>query len=60
MSTPPPRPHLHLHVADIETVVRRFKADLVMIAQSTGAFTEAKARDYAHDVEVLAKEGYLK
>jgi hypothetical protein len=46
--------------ADIETVVRRFTADIVMIAQSSGAITEAKAREYAHDVEVLAKLGYLK
>jgi Bacterial HORMA domain family 1 len=45
---------------DIETVVRRFTADIVMIAQSSSAITEAKARDYAHDVEVLAKKGYLK
>lgn len=45
---------------DIETVVRRFTADLVMIAQSSGALTEAEAREYAHDVEVLAKAGYLK
>lgn len=44
---------------DIERVVRRFKADLVMIASSSGAITEATARDYAHDVEVLAKEGFL-
>ena len=46
--------------ADIETVVRRFTADIVMIAQSSGALTEAKAREYAHDVEALAKTGYLK
>ncbi len=45
---------------DIETVVRRFTADLVMIAQSSGALTEAEAREYAHDVEELAKAGYLK
>jgi hypothetical protein len=45
---------------DIETVVRRFTADIVMIAQSSGAITEAKAREYAHDVEALAKKGYLK
>lgn len=45
---------------DIETVVRRFTADIVMIAQSSGAITEAKAREYAHDVEVLAKNNYLK
>jgi hypothetical protein len=47
-------------VTDIETVVRRFTADIVMIAQSSGAITEAKARDYAHDVEALAKKDYLK
>jgi hypothetical protein len=47
-------------IVDIETVARRFTADLVMIAQSSGAITEAKARDYAHDVEQLAKKGYLK
>lgn len=46
-------------VTDIETVVRRFTADIVMIAQSSGAITEAKARDYAHDVEALAKRDYL-
>jgi Bacterial HORMA domain family 1 len=46
--------------ADVETVARRFTADLVMIAQSSDAITEAKARDYAHDVEALAKKGYLR
>lgn len=46
-------------VTDIETVVRRFTADIVMIAQSSGAITEAKARDYAHDVNALAKKDYL-
>ena len=45
---------------DIERVVRRFTADIIMIAQSSGAITEAKAREYAHDVEALAKKGYLK
>jgi hypothetical protein len=45
---------------DIENVVRRFLADIVMIAQSSGAITEAKAREYAHDVEALAKNGYLR
>jgi hypothetical protein len=45
--------------ADVETVVRRFTADIVMMAQSSGAITEAKAREYAHDVEALAKKGYL-
>ena len=46
-------------VVDIENVVRRVKADLVMIADSTGAWTAAEAADYAHDIEVLARAGYL-
>jgi hypothetical protein len=46
-------------VADIEIVMRRFSADIVMIATSSAAITETKARDYAHDVELLAKAGYL-
>lgn len=46
-------------VIDIENVVRRVKADLVMIADSTGGWTAEKANQYAHDVEVLAKAGYL-
>lgn len=45
---------------DIEKVARRFSADIVMIAQSSAAITEAKAHEYAHDVELLAKNGYLK
>lgn len=47
-------------VVDIEAVMRRFSADIIMIAQSTQAITEAAARDYAHDVELLAKHGYLR
>ena len=47
-------------VADVEVVMRRFCADIVMIAQSSQAITEAQAYDYAHDVEALAKKGYLK
>ncbi len=45
--------------ADIETVFRRFRADILMIAESTGAITRSKADDYAHDAEYLAKKGYL-
>lgn len=45
---------------DIENVVRRVNADLVMIADSTGCWTAEEARNYAHDIEVLAKAGYLK
>ena len=46
-------------VVDVENVVRRVKADLVMIADSTGGWTAEKASQYAHDVEILAKAGYL-
>lgn len=44
---------------DVENVMRRFNADLVMIASSSEAITEEKARDYGHDVEVLSKKGFL-
>jgi hypothetical protein len=45
---------------DVENVVRRVKADLVMMADSTGGWTAEQARNYAHDVEILAKRGYLR
>ena len=45
--------------ADIERVVTRMKADFVMMGSSTGTWSQSKAEDYAHDVEVLAKAGYL-
>lgn len=44
---------------DIENVVKRVRADIAMIADSTGVWTPQKAADYSHDVEVLAKAGYL-
>lgn len=44
---------------DIETVMRRFTADLVMIAQSSGGMSEPEARNYAHDIELLAVSEYL-
>jgi hypothetical protein len=44
---------------DIEKVVRRFTADLLMIAQSTGALDESSAKNYAGDIELLARKGYL-
>lgn len=47
-------------VADIEAVMRRVTADLVMIASSTGTITETKAREWAHDIELLAKKGHLR
>ena len=46
-------------IVDIEIVMRRFAADILMIAASSTAITEAKARDYGLDVETLAKAGYL-
>ena len=44
---------------DIENVVRCIRADLAMIADSTKAWTPLEAADYAYDIEVLAKAGYL-
>lgn len=44
---------------DVAHVVRRFKADLIMIADSTGAITRDEAEKYAHDVEKLATSDYL-
>ena len=46
-------------VADIEKVVRPVTADFVMIANSSGGTTEEKARMWAHDVSLLAKNDYL-
>ncbi|MBS7827424.1 hypothetical protein J7624_09740 [Wohlfahrtiimonas chitiniclastica] len=46
-------------VADVEKVVRSIKADLIMIASSTRAMTEEKAKKYAHDIELLAKNDFL-
>ncbi|MBA4044181.1 MAG: hypothetical protein C0471_07175 [Erythrobacter sp.] len=45
---------------DVANVVRRFKTDLFMIADSTGAITQEEAAAYAHDVEELAQKGYLR
>lgn len=44
---------------DIQKVVRRFRADIIMIAQSTGALSESEARDYADDMDQLAQNGFL-
>lgn len=46
--------------ADVEVVMRRINADLVMIATSSRAITEAEAIEYAFDIELLAKNGFLK
>lgn len=45
---------------DVSKVLRRFTADLKMIAASSKSITETKAAEYAHDVEYLAQRGYLK
>jgi len=47
-------------IIDIESVMRRVTADIVMIASSTAAISEATAREWGHDIEVLAKKGYLR
>ena len=46
-------------ISDIETVMRRFKSDLLMIAQSSRALLESDAQNYANDIELFAKEGVL-
>lgn len=45
---------------DIVKVVKRLRADLTIIAQNTGAIDENEAREYAEDIEALAKRGFLK
>ena len=45
---------------DIDVVMRRVTADILMIANSTGAITEETARNWSHDIDILAKNGYLK
>lgn len=45
--------------ADIEKVVCSFRTDLLMMADSSKAMTQEEARQYAHDVECLVKNGYL-
>jgi hypothetical protein len=45
---------------DVEIVIRRVTADLIMIANSTGAWAEDFARKVGHDIELLAKKRYLK
>lgn len=44
---------------DVQNVVRRFQADLKMIADSTGAISNEDLANYVHDIELLAKKGYL-
>jgi len=46
--------------ADIVKTTICVRADLMMIADSTGAWTPERAQNIAHDIELLAKVGYLK
>lgn len=45
---------------DVEKVIRRVGADLKMIADSTGGWDSVETANYIHDVEALAKVGYLR
>jgi hypothetical protein len=45
--------------ADVAKCMTSVRADLMMIGDSTGGLSEQEARDYADDIEVLAKAGYL-
>lgn len=45
---------------DVCKVVRRIRATLAMIADSTGGWTPEKTAEYAHDIEQLATRDYLK
>ena len=44
---------------DVQNVVRRFQADLKMIADSTGAISNEDVANYVHDIDLLATKGYL-
>lgn len=46
-------------VADIATVMRRFKADLRMMAESTGGMALSDAENYGADIDLLAQKGAL-
>lgn len=43
-----------------ETLGELFQGRWLMIASSSEAVTEAKAKEWAYDIELLAKNGYLK
>lgn len=46
-------------ITDVQNVMRKFKSDLRMIAECTGAITTTEADNYWTDMELLAKESYL-
>lgn len=45
---------------DVATVMRKFRADLRMMAESSGGLSLSEAEDYAADIELLAQYGCLK
>lgn len=45
--------------ADVEKVMLNIRADLIMIAESSKALSRERAENYAHDIELAAKNGYL-
>ncbi|MDE1488344.1 hypothetical protein KKI90_19075 [Xenorhabdus bovienii] len=47
-------------VADIQCVIRKITADFIMIAESSKAVEVGQVKKWAHDVELLACNGYLK
>ena len=44
---------------DVATVMRKFRADLYMMAESSGGLSRSKAEEYAADIELLAQHGCL-
>lgn len=46
-------------VSDIELVMRRFHADLLMIAETSATLGKDRVKTYVEDIAALAKAGYL-
>ena len=46
-------------VSDVEIVMRRFHADLLMIAESSRTLSKTEVQQYVEDIATLAKAGYL-
>lgn len=44
---------------DVAKVINRVRADLTMIAESTGTWNTEYTNEIIHDIECLTKEGYL-
>jgi Bacterial HORMA domain family 1 len=47
-------------VADVENVVRNFRADLRMMAESSGTRTREDVDNYADDIGYFAKKKYIR